>query len=122
MNEHDPGLWMGLARLLGRFFRWLFVEHSKVAFAVICGFIVALWSSLKDGKSLKDSAFGGIICVMITLPLMWGISNSGEYINFLLCVPIFVGFIGADQLRDAVRAGWKKARSIINEQYLKGRK
>lgn len=116
MNK-DPALWA----LMERFFRWFFIEHSKAAFAVIAGFIVALWSGLSDGKGWWHSVFGGVICVIIALPLMFAIQNSQQHLSLILLVPVFISFVGADRIRTAALDAFIHAIEIFKERYINGK-
>ena len=116
MNK-DPAVWA----LVVRFFRWFLIEHPRAAFAVIAGFIVALWSGLADGKGWFHSIFGGIICVIFALPLMWSIQSSGQHVNLILLVPVFISFVGADRLRTATLEAFTHAIEIFKERYSSGK-
>ncbi|MFX2611933.1 phage holin family protein [Enterobacter mori] len=82
-------------------------------------FLSALWAGMMDGHSLARSAFGGLICVIIVMALVLIVQLSGMLQLWMAFVGIFVGFIGAERIRDALLVAWdsRKKRMLRDRHH-----
>lgn len=109
MSEKDPNIWSGMAEY------WL--HHKLPIFTILSAFAIALWSGLRDGERWGASIFGGVVCVIIALALLVALSAAGLHQEWLSAVGIFVGFVGAERIRDATLEMWgTKKRTLINRR------
>lgn len=107
MSERDPGWWASLLDSI--------IVHRLGWFTGASSFIAAVFSGLMDGKSWARSSFGGLICVIIALGLIAALHAGGLYQSWWPLIGIFVGFIGAERIRDAILAAWETRKSRIVE-------
>lgn len=78
-------------------------------------FFAAVWAGLSDGNGLARSSFGGVICVLISLGIVAVMQTGGVYQTWTPLAGIFVGFIGAERIRDAVLAAWDSRKERLTQ-------
>lgn len=105
MNGNNPDLWASIVSSLS--------QYRLGWFTSISAFVIAVWSGLIDGKGWGRSIFGGIICVFIAIALVAVLKISGMHSSWLPIVGVFVGFIGAERIRDAILGAWETRKSKL---------
>lgn len=105
MSDKDPAWWQSVIQCVTQYPIAFFVGSSA--------FLSALWAGMMDGHSLARSAFGGLICVIIVMALVLIVQLSGFFQLWMAFVGIFVGFIGAERIRDAILVAWDSRKKGI---------
>ncbi|MFX2607052.1 phage holin family protein [Enterobacter mori] len=107
MSDKDPVWWQAVISHIAQYPIAWFVGGSA--------FFSALWAGMMDGHSLARSAFGGLICVIIVMALVLIVQLSGFFQLWMAFVGIFVGFIGAERIRDAILVAWDSRKKRMLE-------
>ncbi|EGT5658494.1 hypothetical protein JD793_004698 [Citrobacter braakii] len=110
MSDKDFAWWQSVVQHVS--------QHRLGWFTGGSAFFAAIWAGLLDGNSLARSAFGGVICVLIALGIVSVMQTSGMYQAWMPLAGIFVGFIGAERIRDTVLAAWDSRK----ERVVKGKR
>lgn len=105
MSDKDFAWWQSVFQHI--------TQHRLGWFTGFSAFLAAVWAGLCDGNSLARSALGGVICVLISLGIVAAMQIGGVYQSWAPLVGIFVGFIGAERLRDAALAVWDSRKDRI---------
>lgn len=107
MLDKDPGLPGWVTALLA----WM-SGHPYVSWGGLTAFLVALWSSLRDGRGWLWSIFGAVLSVLITLSVLAVMRNTGLHEEWMPVIGLAIGFIGADRIRAAILRLWYGRRAM----------
>jgi lambda family phage holin len=88
---------------------WL-ADHPLGFFTGLSAFIVSCWSGLAEGRRGFPLLVGGLVCVLTTLAVVAAMRSSGLHASWMPIVGIFVGFVGADRIRDAILSAWESRK------------
>ncbi|WP_336284193.1 phage holin family protein [Citrobacter arsenatis] len=87
--------------------------HPYASWGSCSAFLVALWSSLKDGLGWIHSLFGAALAVLITLSVLAMMRKTGLHDEWMPLVGLVVGFVGADRIRAAVLGAWDSRKNNL---------
>lgn len=100
MNNQD-----GLIGMIYKAWMWL-IAHPLGFWTGVSAFLVALWSTLKDGAGWVESIAVSIISVVVALGLVAVMRSSGMNEDWMPIIGMMVSFIGVDRIRFAIRSAW----------------
>lgn len=105
MSDKDPGWWQSV---------FLHLSQNRLGWFTLCSaWLAAFWAGRLEGNSLARSAFGGVICALISLAIMYAMRAGGVRQDWVPFVGIVVGFIGAERIRDAILGAWDSRKKRI---------